>query len=98
MLPFWTIFNSSDLQCFIVLSHAGIVVSCSKSTILAFGHTTATINPIAVATFFYEICRGIFNYLLGAKSSNKGLFGPVLAYFGTIETNNSGMLHLHCLV
>lgn len=55
-------------------------------------------NLVAVATFFYETCRGIFNHLLRAESSNGGLFGPVPAYFGTVETNGRGMLHLHYLV
>ncbi len=55
-------------------------------------------NPVAVVTFFHKICRGIFDYLLRAGSSDGGLFGPVLTYFGTVETNGRGMLHLHCLV
>ncbi len=55
-------------------------------------------NPVTVATFFHETCRGIFDYLLRAGSSDGGLFGPVSTYFGTVETNGRGMLHLHCLV
>ncbi len=55
-------------------------------------------NSVAVATFLYETCKDIFNYLLRMESSNRGLFGPVSAYFGTVETNGRGMLHLHCLV
>ncbi len=55
-------------------------------------------NSVAVATFFHETCRGIFEYLLRARFSNGGLFGLVLTYFETVETNGQGMLHLHCLV
>ncbi len=96
--PFWTIFNPSDLQCSIVLWLASIAVDCSESITSAFCHATATMNPVTVATFSYETYRGIFNYLLRAVSSDGGLFGPVLAYFGTVETNGPGMLYLHCLV
>ena len=98
MLPFWTTFNPSDLRYLIVLWLASIAVSCFESTISAFCYAIATINPIAVATFFYETCRDIFNNLLRARSSEEGLFSPVLAYFGTVETNGRGMLHVHCLV
>ncbi len=98
MPPFWTTFNPSDLRCPIILWLAGVAIGCSESTTSAFRHTTATMNPVAIATFFHETCRGIFNYLLRAGSSNGGLFGPVSAYFGTVESNGRGMLHLHCLV
>ncbi len=98
MPPFWAIFNPPDLQSPIVLSLAGVAVGCSESTTSVFCHATATINPVAIATFFHETCRGIFNYLLRAESSENGLFGPVSAYFGTVETNSRDMLHLDCLV
>lgn len=55
-------------------------------------------NPVAVVTFFHKICRGIFNHLLRAGSSDGGLFGPISTYFGMVETNGRGILHLHCLV
>ncbi len=98
MPPFWATFNPSDLRCPIVLWLASVDVGCSESTTLAFCYATTTINPVAVATFFHETCRGIFDYLLRARSSNGGLFGPVSTYFGTVETNGRGILHLHCLV
>ncbi len=98
MPPFWATFNPSDLRSPIVLSLAGVAVGCSESTTSAFRHATATMNPVAVATFFHETCRGIFNHLLRAGSSEGGLFGPISAYFGTVEINGRGMLYLHCLV
>ena len=55
-------------------------------------------NPVAVAQFFAATCRGIFEHLLAAGFEDGGLFGPVSTYFGTVETNGRGMLHLHCLV
>ena len=70
----------------------------SKTITSAFCYVTATINSIIVITFLYEICKGIFNHLLRAGSNKEDLFGPVLTYFGTVETNSRGMLHLYYLV
>ena len=77
---------------------ASVAIGCFESSTSAFYYFTTIMNPVAVVTFFHKTCRGIFNHLLRARSSNGGLFGPVLAYFGTVETNSRGMLHLHCLV
>lgn len=55
-------------------------------------------SQIAVAQFFEATCSAIFNNLLHANSLDGGLFGPISTYFGTLETNGRGMLHLHCLV
>ncbi len=55
-------------------------------------------NPVAVAQFFEATCTGIFKRLLAAGSTEGGLLGPVSIYYGTVETNGRGMLHLHCLV
>lgn len=51
-----------------------------------------------MAQFFEATCSAIFNNLLHANSLDGGLFGPISIYFGTVETNGRGMLHLHCLV
>lgn len=51
---FSTILNLFDLQNFIVLLFEGIAVGYSESTILVFCHATATINPVAIATFFIK--------------------------------------------
>ncbi len=36
--------------------------------------------------------------LFGAGQTAGGLFGPILNYFATVETNGCGILHLHRLV
>ncbi len=95
---FWATFNPSVLQCPIVLWLAGINVGCSENITLAFCYITTIMNPVTVATFFHEIYREIFDYLLRRKSSNGRFFGPVSKYFGTVKTNGQGMLHLHCWV
>lgn len=63
-----------------------------------FGRATAMINPVAVAQFFEAVCTGISKRLLATGSIKDSLLGPVLMYFGTVEINNQGILHLHCLV
>lgn len=58
----------------------------------------ATINPIAIATFFNKTYTTIIDHLLAAGSIKDRLFDPVSTYFGIVETNERGMLHLYCLV
>lgn len=94
----WITFNPSDLRCPIVLLLAKVSLPVSDGAASAFKTATATMNPVAIATFFDEICKAIFDHLLAAGSSESGLFGPMSIYFGTVETNGRGMLHLHCLV
>ena len=55
-------------------------------------------NSVAVAQFFHQICTGVFGALLAAGINQAGIFGQVSNYFGIMETNGRGMLHLHCLV
>ena len=77
-------------------------MQCKKSgnsnTADAFARSTATINPIAVAQFFETICTDIIEHLLAAGSKDSGILGLVSTYFGTIETNGHGILHLYCLI
>ncbi len=63
-----------------------------------FARMTAIMNPVAAAYFFEAMCRSIFEHLLAAGSKNGGLLSPISTYFGTVETNGRGILHLHCLV
>jgi hypothetical protein len=55
-------------------------------------------NPVAVAQFFHHICTGVFDALLAAGKGRTGIFGEVSNYFGVVETNGRGMLHLHSLI
>ena len=55
-------------------------------------------NPVAVTKFFHIIYDAIFMSLFGVDQKERGLLGPILNYFGTIETNGHRMLHLYCLV
>lgn len=101
MLALWITLNSSDLKSPLVLTLAGVEIldanyrAQSASYLYA---ATATINPVAVTQFFEATCSAIFENLLHHGSTNSGLLEPVSTYFGTVETNGRGMLHLHCLV
>ena len=67
-------------------------------------------NPVAQARAFEHIVRGFCQVILGMerwnernsrdkrKQCTKGLFGTPLAFFGPIETQHRGTLHLHVMV
>ncbi len=63
-----------------------------------FARMIAIMNFIAMARFFETTCHSIFQHFLAAGSKDGGLFGLISTYFGKVETNSQGMLHLHCLV
>ena len=63
-------------------------------------------NPVAQARGFQHIVRGFCNIIIGMPqwnertrksrfSNDRGLFGTPLAYFGSIEAQHRGGLHLH---
>lgn len=100
MPAYWLTINPADLRNPLVLILAGIHLSCDELSAEAqrIRRITANMNPVAVAQFFHQICIGIFDSLLGAGTGRIGILGQVSNYFGVVETNGRGMLHLHCLV
>ena len=55
-------------------------------------------NPAAIAVFFDKVCTSILEALICPGEDEFGIFGDVSTYFGAVETNGCGMLHLHCLI
>ena len=61
-------------------------------------------DPYAAAKFFHFMIATILETLLGVKvtparvNSGVGVFGRVTAYFGVVESQGRGTLHLHLLV
>ncbi|KIK71598.1 hypothetical protein GYMLUDRAFT_142408, partial [Collybiopsis luxurians FD-317 M1] len=56
-------------------------------------------NPVAGAEFFYLMIDQFVQKFLGMKRSNRhGVFGHVKVYYGVIEAQNRGSLHLHILI
>jgi hypothetical protein len=100
MPAFWLTINPADLKCPLVLYLAGIELSLDDFSQEAhrIRRLAATMNPVAVAQFFHAICTGIFNALFRAGTGQDGILGNVSNYFGVVETNGRGMLHLHCLI
>ena len=98
MPVFWITINRADLQCLLVIRLAGVEFELSSKIQSVFWYKTVIMNHIAVARFFHIICDAIFMSLLGVGQTEEGLLRSIFNYFGTIETNGCGMLHLYCLV
>ncbi len=96
----WITINLSDLQSPLVLILVSMPYKFNSANIITetFARMTATINSIAVARFFESTCHDIFEQLLATGFKDEGFFGPISIYFGIVEINSRGMLHLHCLV
>jgi hypothetical protein len=50
-------------------------------------------HPVATARFFNVLISSILDSLI-----KKGVLGPIKAYFGTVENQGRGSLHLHILL
>jgi hypothetical protein len=61
-------------------------------------------DPYASSRFFHFMVRTILTTLFGVKRtkfqvrSEKGIFGHIAAYFGVVESQGRGTLHLHILL
>jgi hypothetical protein len=97
---FWLTINPADLRNPLVLKLAGIDISCDDLSTQArrIRQSTANMNPVAVAQFFHQICGGVFEALLTVGKNKPGILGEISNYFGVVETNGRGMLHLHSLI
>ena len=98
MATLWITISPADLRNPLVIRLAGVELDLGANIASVFARKTATMNPVAVAKFFHIICEGVLLSLFASGSRDGGLLGPVSTYFGTVETNGRGMLHLHCLV
>jgi hypothetical protein len=97
MPAFWLTINPSDLQNPLVLMLAGAPYSTDMAT-SAIRKIIATSDPMAVARFFHTTCKAILDGLLGSKPGETGILSDISNYFGVVESNGRGMLHLHALV
>jgi hypothetical protein len=63
-----------------------------------------SLDPYAAAKFFHFLIKTILETLVGVKTGNHrvyslhGVFGHVSAYFGVVESQGRGSLHLHMLL
>ena len=97
---FWLTINPSDLRDPLVIKLAGVTLPKDglQKANDAFRRKTANMNPAAIAIFFDRLCTAILKGLVCPGEDQIGIFGEVSTYFGAVETNGRGMLHLHCLV
>lgn len=69
MPVFWITINSVDLKCPIIISLANVELELSCETQSAFYYKTRTMNPIAVAKFFYIRYDVIFLLLFATSQA-----------------------------
>jgi hypothetical protein len=55
-------------------------------------------NPVACARFFHFVVTIFVKDVLGVDSKHAGAYGPVSAYYGTVEQQGRLALHLHMAV
>nr|GAT47507.1 ATP-dependent DNA helicase [Mycena chlorophos] len=61
--------------------------------------TTMAENPVASAKFFHLSVKCLLDILFGTRRENGiGVFGKVGAYYGVVEAQGRGSLHVHILV
>lgn len=65
------------------------------NSVNVFTKKITRINLKYVTSFLQAICYSIFEYLLAVSFKEGEIFGSIFTYFGTIEINGQGMLHLH---
>ena len=58
----------------------------------------ATSNPITVAQFFYYVCKSVLHGFIASNMGEVSILGDVVNYYGVVETNGRGMLHIHVLI
>ena len=90
--------NPADIHSPVALYFAGVnldldnIIPQELYTTYHRAHIVAT-HPVATAKFFNILIKNILKCLVLG-----GVIGPVNAYFGTVESQGRGSLHLHLLI
>jgi hypothetical protein len=90
--------NPADIHSRVALYFAGVDLDLDKilpETIPSTYERAQIIaaHPVATAHFFNQLISSILKCMV-----EKGLLGPIKAYFGTVENQGRGSLHLHILI
>ena len=90
--------NPADIHSRIALYFAGIDLDLDKilpQTIPSTYERAQIIaaHPVSTARFFHLLIANILKCMV-----EKGVLGPTKAYFGTVENQGRGSLHLHILI
>lgn len=90
--------NPADIQSRIALYFAGVdldldqIIPDKIPSTFERAQIIAT-NPVATGRYFNVLISSILNCLIEG-----GILGPIKAYFGTVESQGRGSLHLHILL
>lgn len=97
--------NPNDFSSTIVCHYAGkcAKIECSPEELPDYWsqRKAAADDPVASALFFNIMVEAIITHLLGFRKDNAskiGILGKVKNYYGTVESQGRGTLHLHMLV
>ena len=90
--------NPADIHSRVALYFAGVDLDIDKivaETIPSTYERAQIIasHPVATARFFNVLISSILTCMI-----EKGVLGPTKAYFGTVESQGRGSLHLHMLI
>ncbi|CAF4316122.1 unnamed protein product [Rotaria magnacalcarata] len=90
--------NPVDIHSPVALYFAGVNVDLDNIRIEQLMTTykraeTIASHPVATAKFFHLLITNILDTMIVG-----GVLGPVKAYFGTVENQGRGSLHLHLLI
>ena len=58
----------------------------------------ASQNPVSLAQFFHVLTREILQHLFAVGSDSPGIFGTADSYYGMVESQNRGTLHIHMML
>ncbi|CAF1357094.1 unnamed protein product, partial [Adineta steineri] len=90
--------NLADIHSPVALYFAGVNLDLDKILPEALGTSydrakIVATHPVATAKFFNCLIKNILKYLILG-----GVLGPTKAYFGTVENQGRGSLHIHLLI
>lgn len=103
MPPLWITISPAVVHSPIFLRLAGYEVDLTKITLadIPSAEERAKIvasDPVAAAKFFNLVIESFTSDLLGYNQSEGGIFGDPSAFYGCIEEQGTGTLHIHMLV
>ncbi|ESK82062.1 atp-dependent dna helicase pif1 [Moniliophthora roreri MCA 2997] len=97
----FSIVNTNGLpHVFLTLNPSDTNSPIAQPTAENLEHSTfISLNPVAGAEFFHICVKNMLEILLEAgRESRKGVFGEVEVYYGVVEAQGQGRLHIHLLI
>ncbi len=105
----WVTWNPNDHNCPLAQVLMGADIDLDKFDALLGPNqqqraTNVAADPYGAAKFFHFTIKTLLETLVQVKvskyqvKSKPGIFGEVAAYFGTVESQGRGTLHLHMLI